>query len=393
VPNPTTFFLSSSAQDSLTDIRNTAYTEIRELGHNAEMYEKTFGPWPSFIEGARHCIEKVKECDVFCLFIHNKAGTMLDSGRTITHLEFMEAINQRKVLLLFADRTIKQQYFTAVKWVIKDFLGKYRADYNRNPSYKEISEFLEAESRKNDSPIPAKQAIEPYVWVFLYDIIDVHQKYVDDLSMGVGIRWKQYLSDLLRQGVELIPRKKEALESMDLAQEFGDFSDFSIHMMKFVTIKDLNLKRILVLLRETLSGAVIVNDFHLTKAVVGKVKRCSAICVFRRSERTLKNICSDGDTGGDKDFDLKDSSSFVAITYNNFENEEPALFYIESKRMFYLTYKVGEYVISYHFPVESEWNQQMFEDYNETIIDGIMDAHANSMVFDYINTVLGGLQR
>lgn len=393
MPNPTTFFLSSSAQDSLTDIRNTAYTEIRELGHIAEMYEKTFGPWPSFIEGARHCIEKVRECDVFCLFIHNRAGTMMDSGRTVTHLEFLEAVHQRKVLLLFADRTIKQQYFTAVKWVIQDYFGTYRAEHKRNPSYKEISEFLEAESRKNDSPIPVKQAVEPYVWVFLYDIIDVHRKYVDDLSMGVGIRWKQYLSDLLRQGVELIPRKKEALESMDLAVEFGDFSVFAINMMKFVAIRELNLKRILVLLRESLSGATIVDDFHLTKAVVGKVKRCSAICVFQLMENKLKVICSDGDTDGDNDFELHDSTSFVAITYTRFDNEEPALFYIESKRMFYLTYKVREYVISYHFPVETEWNHQMFEDYNETIIDGIMDAHANSMIFDYINTVLGGLQR
>jgi hypothetical protein len=386
VPNPTKFFLSSSAQDSLTAIRNTAFEQIRELGHAPEMYERTFGPWPSETTAAQHCIDKVRECDVFCLFLHNKAGSMMETGRTVTHLEFIQAVNEKKVLLLFADQTIKRQFFHSIKWIIERFIGEYRTEHGRNPSYITISEYLEERSREDNSDVPVKQTVEPYVWVFLYDIIVVHGKYVDDLNMGVAITWKEYLSDLLRQGVELIPKRSVTKESMELAEAFESFSQLAIDLMKYVSISGLNLRRVLVLARENLAGATIVEDFKLTKSKIGDVNRCTAICLFKRENDTLKIIHSEGDTDGDKDFKLNDESSFVATTYNNYSDEEPVLSYIESKGMFYLTSKVREYVISYHFPEETEWSQMMFEEYNEFIIDGIINSHANALV-------LGGLQK
>lgn len=107
----------------------------------------------------------------------------------------------------------------------------------------------------------------------------------------------------------------------------------------------------------------------------------------------LKNIQFAGDTDGNNDFDVSDPTSYVSYTYNKVIDEKPALFYDQSKKMFYLTFKLKEYVISYHFPEASSWNQKMYVDYTEDIIDGIMNAHANGLVFEFVNSIIRGLQK
>ncbi|MBD2870878.1 DUF4062 domain-containing protein [Paenibacillus arenilitoris] len=395
MPKPTKLFISSVAQDTLTGLRATAFDELATLGHFPEMFEKTFGPWPMNATGIQHCLDKVKECDVYCLFIHSKAGSMTSSGRTITHLEFLKAIEEDKVLVLFAETTIKSKYFGSIRWIIKDFVDEFIKTNAHTPNYIEICNYLEIKSEEVNSDIPSKHNIEMYVWVLLYDIVDVHGKYIEDLSYGTSVPWKSYLSDLLRQGVNLIPKSKIASESMQLANAFGDFTDFTLLVLaSHLRINDfINLPRLLSRLISALRGANITKDFPPLERTIGKVKTCSAVCLFQREGNILKTVQSAGDTDGDNDFTIDDPDSFVAYTYHNVTDEEPALFYLESKRMFYFTFKIGEYVISYHFPEETQWNQQMFTDYTEDIIDGIINSHANTFIFDFMNFTIRGLQK
>jgi hypothetical protein len=395
MPNAAKFFISSVAQDTIKSLRETAFDELKALGHEPEMFEKTFGPWPMNATGVEHCLEKVKECDVYCLFLHTKGGSMTANGRTVTHLEFLKAVEEDKVLLLFVETTIKNNYFNRLRWIIKDFEDDFKKVNGKTPEYREICDYLEMKSEEQNSVIPSKYSVEMYVWILLYDIIDVHGKYVEDLPWGVGVPWKPYLSDLLRQGVNLIPKSKVAFESMQLGNAFGDFSEFALKVLSdHLRINAfINLPRLLTRLVGAIRGADVTKNYDPLKKTIGKIKVCSAVCLFQHAGSILKIVQGAGDTDGDKDFMIDDPGSFVSYTYRNVDDEAPALFYLESKRMFYLTYKIGEYVISYHFPEETQWNQQLYLDYTEDIIDGIINSHANTMIFDFINLTIRGLQK
>lgn len=393
MPTLTSLFISSVAQDSLSPTRNEVFRIIHELGHAPEMYEQTFGPWPSQVDGIMHCIHRVASSDLYCLLLHNKGGTYDSrSKRSVTHLEFIEACHRNKVLILFVESTIKAQYFAGIRSIIFDFVQHYYEQNQRTPQLEHIYDHLLQLSAQH-TVVPLRQLVDPYVWVFLYDMIDIRKKYVEELNLGVAIPWKAYLSDLLRQGAQLLPYHKEAKESMATASAFTDFSELTLSLLSKITYKEItNWNRFLASLRNQIVGAEISQAFAgYTQTKIGDIRECCAISVFYREEQYLRIKAADGDTDGNEFFQITDEHSFVAITYNLSNGVKPLLFYLESKQMFYLTYKVKEYVVAYHFPVRGDWNQQKFMDFNENIIDGIMNAHANSLLFNFVTTILGGL--
>ncbi|WP_336773399.1 DUF4062 domain-containing protein [Paenibacillus sp. MMO-58] len=183
MPNLTKLFISSVAQDALTPLRNRTFEEFTLLGHQPEMYERTFGPWPMDISGVEHCLNMVRESDIFCLFLYNKGGSMTDTGYTVTHREFLSALNAGKTLFLYAEPTITKKYFMSVRRVMYSFIERFKQSHRREPSNRELMDYLELTAEAQPSDIPSKYEVDLYIWVMLYDIIDRHGKYLLDMPI------------------------------------------------------------------------------------------------------------------------------------------------------------------------------------------------------------------
>ncbi|WP_047153357.1 DUF4062 domain-containing protein [Aneurinibacillus tyrosinisolvens] len=392
--DPTKIFISSVAQDTLTRIRSDVFRTFSELGHQPEMYEETFGPWTSDADGVTHCIRKVNDCHMFLLFVHNKGGTYLENaGKTVTHLEFIEAHAKQKLILVFIEDSVKKRYFQDVKWIILEFIGNYTREHGRKPHQRSIFEMLKGQAGNNNSGIPSPSEVDPYVWVFLYDIIEEKGLYAESLYLGVIVDWKQYASDIMRRGAILIPHSEQLKKSAELASSYGEFSDLAFNLLGKIEIKSIpDWSRFLASLRNRIIGGEIHEEFGgFTSVPLGEIKNCSAIAVFKRSGNLLELVSSEGDTTPDSFYELGDESSFVSLTYQQ-DSDNEQLYFRDTKRMFYLTFRVNEYVISYHFPAVSDWNQEKYNDFHEDITNGIINTHANVLIFDFMKLILGGLQ-
>lgn len=393
MPNLAKLFISSVAQDSLTPLRNRTFDEFTALGHQPEMYERTFGPWPMDVSGVEHCLNKVRECDIFCLFIHNKGGSMTSSGYSVTHREFLTALNANKVLLLYAEPTINRKYFASVRRVMYHFIEQYRNTNGREPANRELMDYLELASETNSGEVPSKYETDVYVWVLLYDIIERHGKYVLDMPVGVGLDWKPTLSAILKEGAFYFPRRAELLESIETLSAVGEFSEFVQRLAKdHLSITAIRQPRLMLArLQAVIKGAEIKQLIN-QDLTLGKLKNCSAICLFMHRNGYLDCIDSVGDTAGGFHFHLS-HPKYATHTYKTQPDGVPVLYYTEEKRMFYLLYKIGEYLISYHFPEETKWTQNLYVDYSEDIKSGILMAHSNVMIIDFMNSILRGLQK
>ena len=393
MPTSSKIFISSVAQDAITHLRIGAFEELSRLGHDPQMFEKNFGPWPNFQTGVDHCLKKVSECDLYCLFIHTKGGSMTSNGYTVTHLEYLRAVSDSKMMMLYCESTIMDAYFK-FRWIIAKYIEEFKLSRGRMPHNNEVVDFLEMESEKNPaSGIPSKHQIDTYVWVLLHDIVMVKGHYVEKLSWGHTVPWASYLSDLLQQGLQLLPKKSLYEESSQLALAFGDFTSFAkqvvsdhVRISELLEGRRLLNRSIRMLTRSEITAGPVNGS-------IGSVKACSAICLFHHEGNSLTVQYYAGDTNGNYDFEVGDPSSFVSYTYNNLQEGVPGLFYWESRRLFYLTYKLGEYVISYHFPEDTAWSSQLYADYTDDIINGILNTHANGMIIELLNSLIGGLQK
>ncbi|MCM3627504.1 DUF4062 domain-containing protein [Paenibacillus glycanilyticus] len=391
--NLTKLFISSVAQDSLTPLRSRTFDEFIALGHQPEMYERTFGPWPMDISGVEHCLNKVRESDIFCLFIHNKGGSMTGSGYSVTHREFLTALNSNKVLLLYAEPTVSRRYFSSVRRMMYLYIEQFRKTNGRDPSNRELMDYLELASETNAAEVPSKYEVDVYVWVMLYDIIEKHGKYLLDMPVGIGLDWKPILSAILKEGAYYFPRKSEYLESIDALAAVGEFSEFVQKLAKeHLNITAIQHPRLMLARLQAVIKGAEIKQLANGDLTLGKVKNCSAICLFQHNNDYLDSIYSVGDTAGGFHFPV-DKHKYVTHTYRTQPARVPVLYYTEDKRMFYLLFKIGEYVISYHFPEETKWHQNLYVDYSEDIKSGILMAHSNVMIFEFMNSILRGLQK
>ncbi|MNJ51782.1 hypothetical protein D3C77_470960 [compost metagenome] len=211
----TKVFISSVNEDGLKPLRLIAYRELASLGHDPLMWEENLGPWPANIDPIAKCLEAVAESDIYLLFLGSKAGTYHDSsGITITHMEFIKAHDQGKLILVFADTEIKLFFFGKLKPLIDQFIEQYVNNKEQFPSPIHIMDSL-----KDNNTVPPN--VDPYVWYFLYDIT-LRKIYIDDLSLGVPIDWKAYLSDLLRRGALLLPLEQSIEQNSSRLDQFDE---------------------------------------------------------------------------------------------------------------------------------------------------------------------------
>ena len=96
---PAKIFISSAAEERLSRLREEIHTELTNMEHNPQMYEKDFGPWPPQ-ELVQNCLDHVLRSDIFLLFVSQKAGSYIPEYKaTVTHCEFQKAHQNNKYFI------------------------------------------------------------------------------------------------------------------------------------------------------------------------------------------------------------------------------------------------------------------------------------------------------
>ncbi|PGT89029.1 MULTISPECIES: hypothetical protein [Bacillaceae] len=88
-------------------------------------------------------------------------------------------------------------------------------------------------------------------------------------------------------------------------------------------------------------------------------------------------------------YTLDDMSSYVVKAFNSIT---PELFYSQEKRQFYLAIKSGNYVICFHYPVDSFWTEENVQLFKDDIMRDIMEAEP-ALFRDFAIQLLGGIKQ
>lgn len=127
-------FVSSTCYD-LSQIRNDIKKCIEDMGHNPILSELKDFPVDPLLTNAENCINAVnKEADIFVLIIGNHYGSVLESGKSITNVEFQAAVNKGIPIYTFA---LKQMTNILPVWEKNPDV-----DYSHIVDNKKVFEFL-----------------------------------------------------------------------------------------------------------------------------------------------------------------------------------------------------------------------------------------------------------
>jgi hypothetical protein len=375
-------FISSVAQDSLKQLRESMWDILRDLGHEPMLFERNFGAWDSHTNPVQKCIECVRESDALLLFISNKAGTFYErSQRTVTHMELIEACAKRKTVLVFVDRIVKAEYFAKAKWIIEEYVESYKAETSSFPKASDIVAVL---SRADLSP-----SVDPYVWFFLHDIVG-RGIYFEDLNLAVAPDWKMYFSDLLRRGLQLMPFK-DAIETnerqLDQYDHFYDILTSVIPSLEITGFR--NLKALLKSFQRSVTGDVVEHDYGYVKEPVGSFVDCSAVTLYELQEDRLVVRGKTGTAIGEDYYLLNNKDSFIALTYSNPEPNDQ-VFFKESNCTFYYCLRLPKHVMTFHLPCGPDWNTDKFMASKDSVIRVIIDK--NALAFDFVRMLIGAMQ-
>src|SRR5436190_204520 len=104
--NKVNIFVSSTCYD-LSQIRSNMSDFISEIGHQPFLSEFDNFPINPNIQTIENCINNVKnEADIFILIIGNRYGSTLETGKSITNLEFLTAKNKNIPIYTFIDKKV-----------------------------------------------------------------------------------------------------------------------------------------------------------------------------------------------------------------------------------------------------------------------------------------------
>ncbi|RXZ76629.1 DUF4062 domain-containing protein [Paenibacillaceae bacterium] len=378
----TKIFISSVGQDEFIRTRSNVFDELTGMGHEPLMYERNFGPWDSMRTAIRRCLDKVDESDIFLLFINDKAGSFYESAdRTITHLEFMQAFQQNKTILTFVASTVKNSYFSNIKALIDEYIHHYKHENGKYPRAAEIVGRLRHHER-----VPSH--IDPYVWFFIHDLVE-KGIYFEELSLGVPIDWKAYFSDLLRRGVLLLPLENYFEVTAKSLNRHEQFYEFVMSCQPAISLSEQHIESFLTIIMKSMDGGTISHHYGEYLAEdIGTYGPCSAVTLFKRLGSQLVFVAKSGAAAGKPRYQLDAPGSYVAITYRTPHPEQ--VFFKEDNLTFYLCLKIGNCVLTMHFPGDETWNNDRFMAFRDSILYGIITK--NPLMLEYVRGLIGGMQ-
>jgi hypothetical protein len=384
-------FLSSSAQDELKQLRSDTFDHLTAIGHDPKMYERNFGPWPRH-EFIRRCLEVVNQCEMFILLIANAAGSYLPKeDKTVTHLEFREAVKGKKEIIVFVEPVISKFFLDNLNRPLYQMVMENKMENNgREPSvYECIKKVLPT---INPELIPDK--VDDYTWAFLYDIycegiwfeplFENTKEFLSFLS--------EYLSDILRRGTQYTPIESALEQDLIDAQEYRSFQMFLLGILKLAqggTITD--WKSLLKILRRYMRGGnIYIGEGDFNQESIGQFNNCEGITVYRKNGVSMERIESDGEARGKEVYylDQDEGKSYVVDGY--LSKAEENLFYREDKNMVYLTSRIGNLIFSFHFALNEGWDKTRVRAYQSELIRAILiEQKANGVFLSYAKKVLG----
>lgn len=132
-------FISSTIWD-LPNERTAAYKAVNKVGGFPMMSEKTIEAQSS--DSLTVCLNKVKECDIYVLIVGGRYGWQPEGNESITELEYLTALNNKKAILVFNTAYDKEK-------LQKDFFQRVETKFFR----KTVSDAFELESEIEKSLI------------------------------------------------------------------------------------------------------------------------------------------------------------------------------------------------------------------------------------------------
>lgn len=389
--NPIKVFISSVAQDQLSQVRTSVFNELKSMEHQPIMYERNIGPWPQH-QAVERCMEAVSESDIFILFISNKAGTYYEEyGATVTHLEFLQAYKENKIVLPFIEQDILQ-LFWQVKNDIEEKIKTYIEKNGQHPdSYKEIA----FEVWENHHLKSQHSHIDYYVFGFLYDIY-IKGYYFEKVTFGQDpIRIiKKYFSDLFRKGSSLI-RIAATIEDQaimaELHQKHTQFSNKLLDLLKNGEI--INYRMFLAHIQSYMTGGHILYKMGTVfEEEVGQYSGCIGTTLYKKSEHTqeLVFIESSGTASDDnKKYLLNDSTSFVVQAF--LDEAEEQLFFHEDKQQLYYIVKINNYALCLHYSISPYFSEQQMNLFKNDVFSAILESESE-LYRGFVKKLLGGMK-
>lgn len=359
-------FLSSASQTSFTQTRSISFEKLRTLGHDPLMFERNFGAWHNGEDSISRCIRMVSECDIFVLFVGERAGSITSHGRSVTHLEFEQALAEEKSILVFVEPDIKSEYLGSVKRIIDEYIASCRTSGLGKPTSIDIVQHIGSNKAKINAQ---QQHVDDYVWYFLHEIMAEEKIFVENLMPGVPIEWDSLLSDMLRDGVEMLRNKKAIEETMVQTKELQHYKKFTSKIIPFLKLGlKTDLRDLILEFKNSALGNIIVNDFGYVQRKIGEIRNCSAVTLYKRDQDKMILIQSVGEATA-RNFNMEDDTSFVVLTQKGASDN---IFFREENNSLYVCLKGNDFVLTFHFPCGEEWSSQLYLDYQSNVESGIM---------------------
>lgn len=368
-------FISSVAQDSLTSLRKEVANKLQDVGHHVIWYEESI--YFTELDSVKTCLNYVEKSDLLLLLIDNRAGSMIASeGKTVTHLEFLKAVEEGKQILVYVNRTIQSEFFA--------FLPELK---NKHDLYESSYETFCDELTK----LTLTHIQDSYVLAFLYDVY-VKGYYLQTMNMGVDIvlQVKTHLSVLMKKGLQYLSLEASIDQAFHHLQMYGDFYENSLKFLEVVQKGEMiDSRRLLSRLRNLMVEEIEVYETGTIyqKRSLTSIKTATAITLYALDGDTMKLLEYDGDVTAES-IPLENKDSYVVQTVEN-DFVEETLYYNEDKYLFYFLFKVNDYVFCIHFPATEEMTNESALKYQKHVFDAIIKSKGYQYCY-FLKKLLGG---
>lgn len=210
-------FISSTCYD-LSQIRNDIKQCILDLGHNPILSELKDFPIDTKLSNAENCINAVnKEADIFVLIIGDHYGSVLETGKSITNVEFLAAVKKGIPIYTFA---LKRMTALLPMWEKNP-----DADYSDIVDDKKVFEFL-SDVRKNrglwnfefEKAQDITEILKAQLSNLFHDCLDIKRKI--EIS-----GYKDFYGKISSRAADILIRKDSYFEVKFLMQSMIDEID------------------------------------------------------------------------------------------------------------------------------------------------------------------------
>ncbi|MGG1071198.1 DUF4062 domain-containing protein [Priestia megaterium] len=394
MPNPAKIFISSAYADDLKPLRQDLKAHLESCGHQPLLFEENFYPWADDFMDT--CCQKVRESDIFILLVNDFVGTYWEDGKTTpTYEEFYTAIDSKKYVIAFFDKTIKQVYDEHIRIPLSERYKEYMEEHHREPNYTmDIVELvIEEDLGRAQKKMLVEKNYHPFIWAFIFDVQKA-RVWTEDLVISRSPEFFEkingYFSDHLGQGVKLIPHKESMAVNAGAANVLRQFQEYTTSLLNLIDNgKVTNWEEFLGIVIDQLSGGnIYVRPGTRTQKKVNVIGKCNAMTVYKQDEGKMKLCGCCGETTPTKEYELSDDNSYVVNCYatNNVE-----IGYSETKQLLYYTIKSREYVLCFHYPlIEKKWTDLQANSYKDEVEYAIMSN--NILLINFVADLIGGIQ-